>query len=89
MVVRFEQLHTLDIELANLFLPIEEIENQRKIPNLKCFVFSSEFGLSFMTTVDETFFHGNNLKQNILDHMSQFKQFTFDIRSVMCILIMK
>ena len=25
---RFEQLHTLDIELANLFPPLEDIENQ-------------------------------------------------------------
>ncbi|CAF2080190.1 unnamed protein product [Rotaria magnacalcarata] len=104
---RFEQLHRLDIELANLFPPLEEIENQRKIPNLKYFVLScmsrtsyydelilpliyrmsnlEELGLSFTTTVDETFIDGNNLKQHILNHMSQLKRFTFDIRSVMCI----
>ncbi|CAF4257365.1 unnamed protein product, partial [Rotaria magnacalcarata] len=44
-----------------------------------------ELGLSFTTTVDETFIDGNNLKQHILNHMSQLKRFTFDIRSVMCI----
>ncbi|CAF5120884.1 unnamed protein product, partial [Rotaria magnacalcarata] len=88
---RFEQLHTLDIELANLFPPLEEIENQRKLPNLKYFVLccmlqtSKELGLTFTTTVDETFIDGNNLKQHILNHMSQLKRFTFDIRSVICI----
>ncbi|CAF5021147.1 unnamed protein product, partial [Rotaria magnacalcarata] len=30
-----------------------------------------ELGLSFTTTVDETFIDGNNLKQHILNHMSQ------------------
>ncbi|CAF3474071.1 unnamed protein product [Rotaria socialis] len=104
---RFEHLHTLDIELANLFPPLKEIENQRKLPNLKDFVLCcmsqtsnydklilpliyrmanlEELGLSFTTTVKETFIDGNNLKQHILNHMSQLKQFTFDIRSVMCI----
>ncbi|CAF1422817.1 unnamed protein product [Rotaria sordida] len=36
---RFEQLRTLYIELANILSP-SEIENQRKIPNLKSFVLS-------------------------------------------------
>ncbi|CAF4322919.1 unnamed protein product, partial [Rotaria sordida] len=40
---RFDQLHTLYIEMANIFHPLEEIENQRKIPNLKCFVFLLQF----------------------------------------------
>ncbi|CAF4106632.1 unnamed protein product [Rotaria magnacalcarata] len=102
---RFEQLHTLDIEMANMFASSEEIENQRKIPNLKYFVLScllttsyynqlilpllyrmsnlEELGLSFTTTVKETFIDGNNLKQNILNHMLQLKHFTFDIRSLM------
>ncbi|CAF1467683.1 unnamed protein product [Rotaria magnacalcarata] len=44
-----------------------------------------ELGLSFTTAVKETFVDGNDLKQNILNHMSQLKHFTFDIRSVMCI----
>ncbi|CAM4793396.1 unnamed protein product [Rotaria magnacalcarata] len=104
---RFEQLHTLDIELANLFPPLEEIENQRKLPNLKYFVLCcmlqtssydelilpliyrmsnlEELGLSFTTFVDDAFIDGNNLKQNILNQMSQLKQFIFDIRSFMCI----
>ncbi|CAF2143390.1 unnamed protein product [Rotaria magnacalcarata] len=103
---RFEQPHTLDIELANILSP-SEIENQRKIPNLKYFVLCcmsrtwyydelilpliyrmsnlEELGLSFTTTVKETFIDGNNLKQNILNQMSQLKHFTFDIRSVMFI----
>ncbi|CAM4949990.1 unnamed protein product [Rotaria socialis] len=103
---RFEQLHTLDIELANILSP-SEIENQRKIPNLKYFTLCcmariwycdesilpliyrmsnlEELGLSFTTAVKETFVDGNDLKQNILNHMSQLKHFTFDIRSVMCI----
>ncbi|CAF1589247.1 unnamed protein product [Rotaria magnacalcarata] len=34
---RFSQLHTFSIELANINRPGEEIENQIKIPNLKCF----------------------------------------------------
>ncbi|CAF5125236.1 unnamed protein product, partial [Rotaria magnacalcarata] len=102
---RFEQLHTLDIEMANMFASSEEIENQRKIPNLKYFVLScllttsyynqlilpllyrmsnlEELGLSFTTTVKETFIDGNNLKQNILNHMLQLKHFTFDIRSLL------
>ncbi|CAF4535046.1 unnamed protein product [Rotaria sp. Silwood2] len=36
---RFNQLHTLVIDLVNIHPP-EEIENQKKIPNLKCFVLS-------------------------------------------------
>lgn len=44
-----------------------------------------ELDLSFTATGKETFIDGNNLKQNILNHMSQLKQFTFDIRSVILI----
>ncbi|CAM4751549.1 unnamed protein product [Rotaria magnacalcarata] len=44
-----------------------------------------ELGSSFTTTVKEIFIDGNNLKQNILNHMSRLKHFTFDIRSVMFI----
>jgi hypothetical protein len=41
--------------------------------------------LDLTVFVKETFIDGNNLKKNILNHMSQLKQFTFDIRSCMCI----
>ncbi|CAF2399966.1 unnamed protein product [Rotaria sp. Silwood2] len=37
---RFNQLHTLYIDLANIHPPDEEIENKRKIANLKCFFLS-------------------------------------------------
>ncbi|CAF4605006.1 unnamed protein product, partial [Rotaria sp. Silwood2] len=104
---RFEQLHTLHIELANTSSPSKEIENQRKISNLKYFVLSCLFktscynelilpllyrmsnleklGLYFTTSFNETFIDGNNLKKNILNHMSKLKEFTFDIRSFMFI----
>ncbi|CAF4763527.1 unnamed protein product, partial [Rotaria sp. Silwood2] len=104
---RFNQLHTLNIELANIFRPLREIENQRKIPNLKCFVLScimrtgyydelilpliyrmsnlEELDLDLTICVKETFIDGHNLTKNILNHMSQLKQFTFDIRSRKCI----
>ncbi|CAF4065283.1 unnamed protein product [Rotaria sordida] len=104
---RFDQLHTLNIELANIFRPSREIENQRKIPNLKCFVLScimrtgyydelilpliyrmsnlEELDLDLTICVKETFIDGHNLTKNILNHMSQLKQFTFDIRSRKCI----
>ncbi|CAF1533373.1 unnamed protein product, partial [Rotaria sp. Silwood1] len=104
---RFEQLRTLYIELAKIFSPSGEIENQRKIPNLKCFVLScalqtshydelilpllyrmsnlEKLRLDLTVNVQGTFIDGNNLKGNILNHMSQLNQFTFDIRSFMCI----
>ncbi|CAF3401033.1 unnamed protein product, partial [Rotaria sp. Silwood2] len=104
---RFEQLHTLHIELANTSSPSKEIENQRKISNLKYFVLSCLFktscynelilpllyrmsnleklGLYFTASFNETFIDGNNLKKNILNHMSKLKEFTFDIRSFMFI----
>ncbi|CAF0733371.1 unnamed protein product [Rotaria sordida] len=104
---RFEQLHTLHIELANISSSSKEIENQRKISNLKYFVLSCLFktssynelilpllyrmsnleklGLDLKVSVEETFIDGHNLKKNILNHMSQLKQFTFDIRSVIYI----
>ncbi|CAF3867535.1 unnamed protein product [Rotaria sordida] len=104
---RFSQLHTLYIELANIYCPDEEIENQIKIPNLKCFSLSCEFktsnynelilpllyrmtnleklGLYLSIFVDERFIDGNNLKKNILYHMSQLNQFSFHIRSTMFI----
>ncbi|CAF1023393.1 unnamed protein product [Rotaria sordida] len=104
---RFEQLHTLYIQLANIFPPSKEIENQRKIPNLKCFglycVLATlyynklilpllyrmtnleKLSLDLSVFVNETFIDGNYLKKNILNHMLQLKQFTFDIRSSMLI----
>ncbi|CAF4965587.1 unnamed protein product [Rotaria sp. Silwood1] len=104
---RLEQLHTLHIELANILPPSEEIENQRKIPNLKYFVLScllktssynqlilpllyrmtnlEKLALDLTVSVKETFIDGYYLKKNILNHISQLKQFTFDIRSYMFI----
>ncbi|CAF4481158.1 unnamed protein product, partial [Rotaria sp. Silwood2] len=104
---RFDQLHTLYIELANIFLPGEKFEKQKRIPNLKCFVLScglktlhyddlilpllyrmsnlEKLGLDLMVSVIETFIDGKNLKNNILNHMSQLKEFSFDIRSDMLI----
>ncbi|CAF4539221.1 unnamed protein product [Rotaria sp. Silwood2] len=104
---RFDQLQTLYIELANIFPPSEEIKNQRKIPNLKCFVLScimrtpyydqlilpliyrmsnlEELSLDLTISVEETFIDGHNLTKNILNHMLQLKQFTFNISSWMFI----
>ncbi|CAF4720034.1 unnamed protein product, partial [Rotaria sp. Silwood2] len=44
-----------------------------------------KLGLYFTTSFNETFIDGNNLKKNILNHMSKLKEFTFDIRSFMFI----
>jgi hypothetical protein len=44
-----------------------------------------KLGLYLAAFVNGTFIDGNNLKKNILNHMSQLNQFTFDIRSVICI----
>ena len=44
-----------------------------------------KLGLFLSIYVEERFFDGNHLKQNILYPMSQLKQLTFDIRSVMYI----
>ncbi|CAF4970892.1 unnamed protein product [Rotaria sp. Silwood1] len=44
---RFEKLRTLYIELANIFPPLGEIENQRKIPNLKGFVLTCMLRTSY------------------------------------------
>ncbi|CAF2789738.1 unnamed protein product [Rotaria sp. Silwood2] len=100
---RFDQLHTLYIELANIVPPSKEIENQKKIPNLKCFVLYcilktsyynqlilpllyrmpnlEKLSLDIRVFINETFIDGNNLKKNILNRMSQLKQFTFNISS--------
>ncbi|CAF4153339.1 unnamed protein product [Adineta steineri] len=104
---RFDQLHTLYIELANTSLLPEEIEHQKKIPKLKCFVFSciskiwyynelilpllyrmsnlEKLDLNISVNVEETFIDGNSLKENILNHMLQLNEFTFDIYSSMSI----
>ncbi|CAF2789704.1 unnamed protein product [Rotaria sp. Silwood2] len=104
---RFNQLHTLYIELTHIFRPDEEIENQIKIPNLKCFSLScvlettyydelilpllyrmsnlEKLGLYLSIFVYERFIDGNNLKKNILNHMSQLNQFSFHIHSRMFI----
>ncbi|CAF3831388.1 unnamed protein product [Rotaria magnacalcarata] len=39
----------------------------------------------YLTLYVETFIDGNNLKKNILNHISQLNQFTFDIHSLMLI----
>ncbi|CAF1568800.1 unnamed protein product [Rotaria sordida] len=44
-----------------------------------------ELDLDLTICVKETFIDGHNLTKNILNHMSQLKQFTFDIRSRKCI----
>jgi hypothetical protein len=44
-----------------------------------------KLGLNLTINVDEKFIDGNNLKKNILYRMSQLNQFTFDIRSLLCI----
>ncbi|CAF3682100.1 unnamed protein product [Rotaria socialis] len=39
-----------------------------------------KLGLYLSISVDERFIDGNNLKENILNHMSQLNQFIFHIR---------
>jgi hypothetical protein len=40
-----------------------------------------ELGLYLRVSIQETFIDGNNLKENIINHMSRLNQFTFYIRS--------
>ncbi|CAF2051738.1 unnamed protein product [Rotaria magnacalcarata] len=44
-----------------------------------------KLSLDLAVSAKETFIEGYNLKKNILNHISQLKQLTFDIRSYMCI----
>ncbi|CAF2867656.1 unnamed protein product [Rotaria sp. Silwood2] len=104
---RFKQLHTLYIDLNQIYRPPEEIENQVKIPNLKWFFLScasetmyynelilpllyrmsnlEKLGLDLSVFVHERFIDGNNLKTNILNHMSNLNYFSFHICSCMFI----
>ncbi|CAF3912848.1 unnamed protein product [Rotaria magnacalcarata] len=90
---------TLYIHLANIHHPSEEVENQcfflsRVLPTSYCHVLIlpllyrmsnlEKLGL-YLTLYVETFIDGNNLKKNILNHISQLNQFTFDIHSLMLI----
>lgn len=53
------------------------------MPNLEKFV------LNLAVSVTERFIDGHNLKKNISNHISQIKQFTFDIHSYICVSIIK
>ncbi|CAF1221648.1 unnamed protein product [Rotaria sordida] len=83
---RFEQLRTLYTELANILSP-SEIENQRKIPNLKSFVLSCMARTFYYNElILPLIYRMSNLEElDILNHMLQLKQFAFDIRSIMSI----
>ncbi|CAF1638369.1 unnamed protein product, partial [Adineta ricciae] len=76
---RFSRLHTLCVNLTNVNSS-HEIPNQGDLPNLKMFNLEK---LSLCLTVCQgsTYIDGNNLKKDILDHMSQLNRFSFSIDS--------
>ncbi|CAF3259377.1 unnamed protein product, partial [Rotaria sp. Silwood2] len=100
---RFNNLQSLYIDLIKICSSSNQIKNQGKIPNLKCFNLScfletwnynelivpllhrmlnlEKLGLYITIYVKERFIDGNNLKENIFNHLTKIKHFDFDIYS--------
>ncbi|CAF4808970.1 unnamed protein product, partial [Rotaria sp. Silwood2] len=65
----FSQLHTLYIDLTNIYLPEKEVQNQVKIPNLKVFFLSCVWRTSYYS----------ELIMPLLYRMSNLEKFDLDL----------